>query len=177
MRSEGPSMKASALARSDPKLLSELIGLESGEQKAWNVDELGAVLRHQLSAPMNFHLSGLDKGVAARLATLADSQQLLLKSFSDLLLHPNPPLELLKLVKDFAKFSSSHPDSPLPQAVAYVLYYAAIVAARVSCGQRITTLDDASLRQSLELTLTRPWLEESVRALLQRGIALLDESR
>ena len=170
-------MKPYKLEKADPGLLSELIGLEAGQQKAWNADELGAVLRHQLSAPMNFHLNGLDKGVAARLSTLADSQQLLLKSFSDLLLHPHPPLELLKLVKDFAKFSASHPDSPLPEDIAYVLYYAAIVAARVSCGQRITALDDASLRQSLESTLARPWLDESMRGLLQRGMYAIDELR
>lgn len=148
--------------------------MESSTPRAWNAEELGALLRHQLSAPVQFDLSQLNKGAPARLAMLADAQQLLLKSFSDLFRHPNPPLELLKIVKNFAKAGGSHPDSSLPEEVAYVLYYAAIIVARMSCGKRITKLDDATLRRCIELTLAKPWLDESMQALLRRGIAVLD---
>ena len=169
-------MKTPSLNETNPGLLSELIGLETAAPRAWNAEELGAVLRHQLSAPVQFELSQLSKATAGKLATLADAQHLLLKSFSDLFQHPNPPVELLIMVKDFAKASGRHPDSLLPEEVAYVLYYAAIIAARRSCGRRITKLDDPTLRHCIELTLAKPWLDEPTRALFQRGIETLDAS-
>ena len=64
-------MTTPRVKNSDPGLLSELIGLESSTPRAWNAQELGAVLRHQLSAPVRVELAQLNKGAAARLSLIA----------------------------------------------------------------------------------------------------------
>src|SRR5208283_5425908 len=94
---------AAAVFKSRPKNLAAL--MEAGKERArlWRPDELTAIFRHQMSAPVLVDLGGFDPTTAARLKTLSDAQGLLLKSFSDLFHHPSPPLELLRLAKDFAK--------------------------------------------------------------------------
>lgn len=52
-------------------------------------------------------------------------------SFGDLLSHPNPPEELLKATKDFAKTCRLGPHKTLPPEIASALYYASIAAALV----------------------------------------------
>src|SRR5437588_561538 len=59
-------MAESPLEEADPARLSELISVDSCGSRAWEPDELGAVLRHQLSAVVQFDLGDLDPGAAAR---------------------------------------------------------------------------------------------------------------
>jgi hypothetical protein len=134
--------------------------------RLWRPDELGAIFRHQMSAPVLVDLGGYDPGTALRLKTLTDAQSLLLKSFSDLFHHPAPPLELLELTKDFAKANMDHPDSSLPAEVAAALYYTSIAAALVRLDARISSLPDASLRCGLLWAGGQPWLDEKNRQLL-----------
>ncbi len=169
-------MPSRHVENSDPGRLAELIGLEHGAPRAWNAEELGAVLRHQLSAPVQFDLGRLDRGESLRLATVADAQQLLVRSFHDLLHHPNPPLELLAMVKEFAKANLSHPDSPLPPEIANVFYYASIISAWIGCRRRITKLDNQRLRAGVEMILAYPWLDDATRSLLRRGLDALNFS-
>jgi len=159
---------------SEPRALGKAMGLGASEERVWRPEELGAILRHQLSAPVEFDLGNLNEGMAARLRTLARGEGLLLKSFHDLLNHPNPPIELLVMTKDFAKALQNHPDSPLPHEVAMLLYLASIVAALVRCGWRITSLDNATLRRSLEWFQHQAWVEEPMRRLLEEGMKRLD---
>ena len=76
-------------------------------------------------------LTAMEQRLAARLRLAAESQGLLLKSFGDLLHHPNPPLELLRLTKDFAKACRLSRSGPLPREIATLLYFASIIVAWV----------------------------------------------
>ena len=160
---------------SDSRRLADL--LEEGDRadRLWQPQELAAILRHQLSAPVQFDLGGLEKGLARKLAALSEAEGLLVRSFADLLFHPSPPLELLELTKRFAKSCRTHPHGPLPREIASLLYYASIVVAMLRCGKRITTLDDASLRRGVEWLLGQPWLEDKTRAILKEGLDFLDK--
>ena len=100
-------------------------------------------------------------------------QGLTLKSFGDLLAHPHPPVELLKVTKDFAKACRLSPRGALPKEIATVLYFASIAAAMVRCRRRITGLSDADLADGLRWTLARPWLDAPTRSLIEEGLALL----
>ena len=142
--------------------------MEAGEAHArlWRPDELGAIFRHQMSAPVLVDLGGFDPGTASRLKSLSDAQCLLLKSFADLFHHPAPPRELLELTKNFAKANLDHPESALPNEVAAALYYTSIAAALVRLGVRITQLPDAELRRGLLLTKDQAWLDDRTRELL-----------
>jgi hypothetical protein len=101
--------------------------------------------------------------VAAQLKSLSNAQGLLLKSFADLFVHPHPPPELLTLVKDFAKAQRVSPAGMLPPEVASVLYYAAIGAARLRLGQRISSLPDAELSEGCSWALDQSWVDARMK--------------
>ena len=159
--------------KANPELLSKMMDLGSASEQAWRPEELAAIFRHQMSAAVQFDLGALDPGLANRLNNLSSSQGLLLKSFADLFFHPHPPIELLRLTKQFAKAYRNHPDSPLPNEIATLLYFLSIVAALVRCGERITELDDDSLRKGIEWLTSQKWVDEKTQALLREGLEFL----
>ena len=87
-----------------------------------------------------------------------------------LLSHPNPPVELLEMVKGYAKSLSRHPASPLPREIAMALYYAAIVVAHLRCGKRISKLKDQEIRAGLERIVAQPWMTDDLRKLFEEGL-------
>jgi hypothetical protein len=167
---------AGTLSKSPPKSLAAF--LAAGEERArlWQPEELGAIFRHQMSAPILVDLGGFDPATAARLKTLSNAQSLLLKSFLDLFLHPVPPIELLTLTKDFAKGNMEQPDSSLPNEVAAVLYYVSIAAAWVRLGRRITELRDPELKRGLEWAKGKAWVEPRLQQLLDEALQKLAQA-
>jgi len=59
----------------------------------------------------------------------------------------------------------------LPDEVATALYYAAIAAALIRCEERITDLDDASLRHGFQWGVEQPWGDEAVKSVLREALA------
>lgn len=158
----------------ESNLLAKMLGVEAGEGPNWNADDLGAILRHQFSAPVQFDLAWFDPGSARQLNTLTAAQGLLLNSFADLMRHPNPPLVLLQMTKNFAKANFNHPDSPLPHDISRVLYFACIAAAWLRCGQRITNLDDSGLRDGWTWVVDQDWVDDGTKKLMEEAIASLE---
>ena len=101
---------SSAVFKSRAKKLASLLASGEERTKLWRVDELAAIFRHQMSAPILVDLGTFDPLTATRIRMQSEAQGLLLKSFADLFHHPSPPLELLELIKDFAKANLDHPD-------------------------------------------------------------------
>ncbi|MHC4177760.1 MAG: hypothetical protein ACYSWU_09640 [Planctomycetota bacterium] len=155
---------------SDPQSLTEMLDLEAGEQKLWAPEELGAILEHQLAAPLECDLAKLDSQLTMRLRALNSVSDTAIKTFGDLLHHPSPPLRFLEVTKQFAKACRNHPHSPLPDEVATVLYFLSIVVAITKCSGRITKMDDRSLEYSLNWALRQPWLDQATRGILQEGL-------
>lgn len=166
-------MAARDIHKSDPHFLSKLMDLDTQSCHVWQPDELGAIFRHQLQAPLEFDLTTVDAEVEAKLKTLTASGDPPLKTFGQLLRHPHPPIELLKLTKEFGKAHRNNPESPLPRDIATVLYFAGIVAALTRCSQRITQLDEYSLRRGVEWVIAQPWVDESTRSLFREGLTLI----
>src|SRR4051795_11531353 len=130
---------SSSLDSIDPRRLAFLF--DTGDAAAavgppcpWPSADLGEILRHQLDAPLSSVLPGQPDAVRV----------------GELLNDPTPQVELLRDLKTFAKSADTRPDGPLPREVATALYYAAILAALVRGGDRITELDDAALRVGTE---------------------------
>ena len=161
---------------SDPQSLTQMMNLDAGDQKLWGPEELGAILEHQLSAPLECDLSRLDKGFAQRLKGLNSPGDPPLRSFGDLLRHPSPPVEFLELTKQFAKACRNDPHGSVPGEIATILYFSNIVVAMTKCGRRITKMDDRSLEYSLNWALRQPWLDESTRGILREGLDALGSS-
>ena len=155
-----------AVFKSRPKRLAALIGAGAEGARLWLPEELAAVFRHQMQAPVLLDLGGFDPGTAVRLKTLSEAQGLILKSFSDLFHHPSPPLELLRLTKDFAKANLDHSESGLPSEIVSVLYYTSIAVALVRLDTRISQLKDADLRRGLLWARDQAWVDEKTKALL-----------
>jgi len=164
---------ATALGKSPPKSLAALLAAGTERVRLWRPEELNAIFRHQMSAPILVDLGGFDPATAVRLKTLSEAHSLLLKSFADLFHHPVPPIELLTLTKDFAKANMNHPESSLPQEIAAALYYASIATAIVRLDTRISQLADAELRQGLLWTRDQSWVDGPTKELLASALQKL----
>jgi hypothetical protein len=141
------------------------------DRRVWHSEELRAILEHQWQAPLRADLSGHPRGQSRRLTLLCDAEHLLLKSFGDVFDHKLPPIELLVMIKDFAKGNLSQPDAELPDEIAKLLYVLSVVVARVRCRTSITTQEDATVRRNIESVLAQPWLTAHVVELLNEGLA------
>lgn len=150
--------------------LSKMMNLDAGREPLWETAELEAILQHQLAAPLAPDLSVVDPAVRSRIREWGEAAGQPLSTFRDLFQHPRPPVELLELTKRFAKQCRNHPEHPLPEEVATVLYFLALAVALAKCGSRISKLSDAALREGIAWALEQPWLDESVRKTLQ-GLA------
>jgi hypothetical protein len=164
-----------------------------GSRGRWRPDELGQILKHQLEAPLLFDLGTSHDpatGGPARAAradedapVAADPGGTEVSNFGELFLHARPPLPLLRLTKRFAKTSDRRQTNPLPEEVATVLYYAAIVAALLRHGQRISRVSESTLREGVDWVLQQPWLSAALRGLFDEAHAAItpgagpDESR
>ena len=161
---------SAAVFKSRAKKLATLMATGEERAKLWRPDELAAIFRHQMSAPMLVDLGSFDSRTATKLRTLSEAQGLLLKSFADLFHHPAPPIELLELIKDFAKANMDHPESGLPDEIAAALYYTSIAAALVRLDVRISHLPDADLQRGLRWTMEQAWLDENTKELLAKAL-------
>jgi len=165
------------LSKSDPAALARMMDLDTGTKHDWQPDELGSILRHQLDSPLGLDLGNFAPESKGTLDALRPSASIPLNTFGDLLRHPHPPLEVLKLTKEFAKANRNNPQSTLPPEIATVVYFAAIVVALMRCGQRITALDDQALRQGVEWIVAQPWIDELSRSLFREALTVIGPDR
>jgi hypothetical protein len=129
--------------------------------------ELDRALRKLLSSPVLVYLSDVDSGVLELVRAHAHFEGLLLlRSFSDVLSHPDPTSEVLEIIKQFGKDIRNDPQSELPDEVSTVLYYLAIAAARSRYGRSTTQLDDDAIRDGFRWVLRQEWVDASSKQLV-----------
>jgi len=162
-------MQDADLENSRTESLAEIMDIGADDRRLWKADELAAVFKHQLSAPLEFDLSFLRPAPAPALRTLGSRPGPPIESFRDLLQHPDPPLELLESTKEFSKSARKRADGPLPDEISTMLYVLSIAAALVKCGRRITALDDRGLLRRLTWALDQPWVDKPTRGLLEEA--------
>jgi len=154
----------------DPRSLARLLNIDERSEERWSVDELGQILRHQLSAPLLFDLASItDSSPDLEIAASDGGQP---TNFGELFRHPHPPKELLELVKDFAKTSDQRETCPLPAEISTVLYYASILSARLRLNEQISSLSPDSFRNGIRWALNQPWLGP-LRELFVEGMILI----
>jgi hypothetical protein len=153
--------------------LSQIMDPEKMTGRIWVDSELGAILRHQLNSPVGFDLGNMGHQTAKDLKRLCEADHLLVESFSTLFRHPNPPVKLLVLTRDFAKLHLLRSESLLPRKIARILYLTSIVVAMVKCGTRITKLDDAHIKEGLGWGLGHTWLDAEIQAIFREGLEVL----
>jgi hypothetical protein len=171
------SDSSAAVFKSRAEKLATLMATGEERARLWRPDELAAIFRHQMSAPVAVDLGAFDPRTARRLRALSEAQGLLLRSFDDLFHHPAPPIELLELVKEFAKANLGQPESGLPDEIAAALYYTSIAAALVRLDARISQLPEADLQRGLRSTLEQAWLDDKTKELLAQALETASGSR
>ena len=164
---------SAALTKGRAQELAALMSTSDESSPLWGADELAALFRHQMSAPVLVDLGSFDPRTAAQLKALTEAQGLLLSSFADLFNHPTPPLPLLQLVKDFAKANMDQPESGLPREIATALYYLSIAAALLRLDKRISQLPDADLQRGLHWVQEQRWLDDATKGLVAAALKKL----
>ncbi len=151
---------------------------KGGHTRLWRDDELQSICRHQLAAPIEFDLDSLPLRPAQgkQVAMTCAAQNLLIRSFADLLHHPHPPVELLEMIRQYAKACRADPEGALPPEVASVLYYAAILVAQMRCQTRIGSLGDDALKAGTRKLLSYAWLDQPMRGLFEEGLKHLERA-
>jgi hypothetical protein len=157
-------------ANADPRAISTLLEFRDIRRAIWHPGELAAMLRHQLDAPIHLSL-GTFSGEAAYLLRHAKPPLDPLLTLHQLFCHAQPPLELLRLVKRFAKSCRSDPEHPLPGEIVMLLYYASIAAAQVRLGESISDLTPELLRRGVRWVLSRAWVDTDLREMLSQASA------
>ena len=157
-----------------PSHHASLLDVDDRAEQLWSEQDFSAILRHQLGTPIDVELGSLATPTAAKVRLVCESHHLLLKSISDVIAHPNPPAELLELLKDFAKTMLEHPDSAIPRPVAAVLYWLAIAAGLKCLGKRLTSLSDEKLAEGIRWALGRAWVQPEFKVILMEAIKLLE---
>lgn len=152
-------------------MLDSALDPDLEDQRDWHPEELGALLEHQWNAPLEADLGELAPEQVGLLRRLCEAEHLLLKSYGELFAHPMPPIEMLEMIKDYAKRNLARPNLELPQEMAMVLYVLSVVVAKLRCGKRITSQGDEMVRQNIEILLSQAWITESVAKLLREGLA------
>ena len=164
------SKSAQRILRSDAGPLSRLMNLETATATEWREQDLKAMLGHQLGAMLAFDLGReiASASPSSALPMLTQAEAMGIRTFRELLFHPGPPLELLKLAKDFFKCRSGRSSERSPdQQVAYVLYLLTIAAARVRCGQAITRLTLDEVSSGVSWVCDRHWVDAASKDLLR----------
>jgi hypothetical protein len=157
----------------DPQLLRQIMTPLVDCAPIWPDHELRNILRHQLESLLAFDLSRGDPADIAPIRPDTPAAGPSIRTFGDLFRHPQPPLELLIRVKQFAKSARADPDATLPAEIASLLYYAAIAAALVRLGTRITTLTDDVLAEGFRTLVPRDWIDDANRLLLTDAAGLI----
>lgn len=90
-------------------------------------------------------------------------------SFRDLLLDPQAGMPVLRAIKDYTKRLSATVTSGSETLITTTIYYAAIAAALVHRGERITKYSWENLTERFSRLAQRVWIDEEIRCLFTRA--------
>lgn len=158
--------------QADPRSLSTMLQFDDIHRHQWSTRDLQDMLQHQLAAPLHLGLGPLSAEVTHLLRAGPEPLSPRM-TLGELLRHEHPPLELLKLVKRFAKICRRSPENPLPSEIVMFLYYASITVALLRLNETISELTDPSLMRGLNWLHVQMWMPEEMRSLLQEGLSFL----
>ncbi|MGA2656526.1 MAG: hypothetical protein ABSH34_03305 [Verrucomicrobiota bacterium] len=149
--------------------LSKLFNLNEKTPEEWGDRTLPAMARHQLATPLGFDLRSLTlkpPDSEAREMGLSRAAVIGIESFEDLLFHREPPLELLRLAKDFFKKRTRECQKGSAEWQAAYLFYLLAIAAGGARAQEISALTPGDLLKGIGWALEQPWVDDKTKALL-----------
>ena len=147
--------------------------LDDDSTDLWSPDEMKAMWRHQLSAPMDVDLAGV---TSVRATTLRQSPHLAGfkgRTFTDLFSMPEAPVELLELTKEFAKDTLKQAEEKQLKEIASALYYAAYAAGLLRHQKLIGSMKQDELKPGFSWAIKLSWLDEETRQLIGKARDLI----
>ncbi|MDZ4693661.1 MAG: hypothetical protein SGI86_00820 [Deltaproteobacteria bacterium] len=157
--------------------IRRLLSVESPAAEEWLPDEFGVMLGHQLGTSLALGVSRLD--AARGLGT----QQMLERlgspsiTFFEALARGGATVEILGVVKWFAKECLTSTDPLLPWPIAVYLYVLSIVTALRLHGACISTTPEHKLETDLSWLAGQPWVSGAARGLVEAALAWLQSQR
>jgi hypothetical protein len=167
-----------ALEQSTPSGLLGLLSLHEESPSSWSEADAAAILKHQLDARIEFDLkSALPKELAARRTVsraLHGAEKHQVATFRELFSSTRPPLEVLRLAKDFFKgLVQTTGKGSVEGNVARVCYYLSIASARTRLGEQISNLSASELRKGLQWCLKLSWVDRQTSKLIEECLSAL----
>lgn len=133
------------------------------EQPCWTDKDYRGLLRHQLDAPLKDDLGAL----------FADAADIVKKekttTFGALLADASPSVDLLRMVRHFAKKMGARGDDIYPAALAKIIYFAAIAAAEIHAHARISRLSDTELAAGYRWASNQEWVDPTLKKLFEQS--------
>jgi hypothetical protein len=161
----------------NPTALLVMLNLSAESQHMWPAEELAAILRHELQAPIHLALGAYSSEAGAILEKWPPENPPP-GNLEDLLQQDHPSAELLKLIKKFAKSSNiDGAEAGLPREIALLLYFVSIGVARFRCQTRLSELPDQALINGLQWMLAQSWVVQPVRTVAGDALRYLDQSK
>lgn len=158
--------------------LSRMLDLDATTETGdWLREDFSAILEHQLAASLEAELTGIDSQIGTKLEVWRRQLEHPLERFSDLLAHPQPPVELLSIAKRFAKRAKASANGFLPDEVATVLYFSCIAVGAIRCDTQISRMGKEKLLHGLAWTDDQEWVERPIRTLIEQAIVSLGPNK
>lgn len=147
------------LNRADSNQLSKLLRVDPAAEDIWTDPDLAWSLQNLLDGPIPLELVEHDQKSARTIRALITSA--------------SPSIDALKSLKVFAKSAVKAHQPNIPTDVATAVYHAAIAAAFLRPGMRLTQLDDDALMRSWRWALGCNWIDAELRQLFTAAMRKL----
>lgn len=154
--------------------LAKLLDLRDDEPSTWSDEQHAASFQLQMALPLRTALADVSPRMTALLSLVAGENNQPIVTLGDLFEHPQPPIEILQIVKEWATQCMQKKNDDIPPRVAPVIYLAAVAAAFVKCQHRLTRSDDTDLQVTFRQALGASWITGSIRHLFQNALQRLD---
>ncbi len=129
----------------------------------WSKSDFAALWAHQLSTPLWSELASQKSSPQSALGDASEEQL----TFGTALLVAKVPLPLLLSVKQYAQSHREAETSVLPAEIALMLYYLSLATAWALHRERITSMNDESLREGWRWATRQEWIDSRTRVRLE----------
>ncbi|MBI1371341.1 MAG: hypothetical protein GC159_01075 [Phycisphaera sp.] len=160
------------LQTSEAEALAILFGMQTDRSAGQGVEELAGALSGQLSMPLS-DLTRMMPWVTRDLRRARRTLKAEVETVADMLSLDSPPVELLRMLKSYAKLCYHDPAGVMDKEVALMLYYAAITVALIKHDEVITSLKRPRLIRSLNSRLNKAWIDPRLEELFHDALAAM----
>ncbi len=157
--------------------IRRLLSVETAAAEEWLPDEFEVMLEHQLGTSLAVSVSQLDAARGLGTQQLLDRLGSPSMTFFEALARGGATVEVLGIVKWFAKECLTSTDPLLPKPIAIYLYIVSIVTALRLHGACISSTPEYKLETDLCWLAGQPWVTGAAGGLVESALAWLQSQR